>query len=321
MQSTGDKINSMKEQYVRLEKIGEGTYATVHRARNLHTNQLVALKDIFVNPDEGCPSTALREIALLKDLGTHPNIVKLLDVLHEPDGTALSLVFEYCEEDLKMYMDGMAKKRERIPIADIRRFTFQMVSGLTACHSHGIIHRDLKPQNLLIKSLGAGQVLKLGDFGLARGTGIPVPGYSSEVVTLWYRAPELLLGASGYGGAVDMWAVGCIVAEMFRSGSPLLPGKNTGDQLAKMFSVLGPPTPQEWMELEAVVGKQLIGKEYPRGSMLNGPTPQNLHLGTHDAPQNATMALDFCRGCLQYSPGRRFTANQAMSHPFLNIYL
>lgn len=296
---------------MQLEKIGEGTYATVHKGRHLRTNQLVALKDIFVNPEEGCPSTALREIALLKELGHHPHIVRLLEVLHDQTDQqiGLTLVFEYCQEDLKMLMDG-ASKTGGLSLALVKTLTRHLVSGLVACHQHGIIHRDLKPQNLLIKRDPSSVCLKLGDFGLARGTGIPVPGYSHEVVTLWYRAPELLLGASHYGPSVDMWAVGCIVAEMLRGGQPLIAGKHASDQLQRTFAVLGPPSPQEWTELEAVVGRELVGPEYPRGSINNGPTAGTILVHDHDA-------IDFCRGCLQYSPGRRLTAQQALQHSFL----
>lgn len=305
--------SSLPEQYIRLDKIGEGTYATVHRARDIQTNHLVALKDIFISTEEGCPSTALREIALLKDLAPHPNIVRLLNVLHAPDGASLTLVFEHCEEDLKQYMDRM---KGRLPLEEIAALARQLVIGVAACHSKGIIHRDLKPQNLLIQRIKSGAILKLADFGLARGTGIPVAQYSHEVVTLWYRAPELLLGAGKYGGEIDMWAIGCIVAEMLRGGQPIVPGKSAGDQLSLTWRILGAPTIFEANDLEHAVGRQLGKEECPRAlheSLVNGPTAALLHANT---PAHAA-AIDFCRGCLQYSPARRLTAQEALVHPFL----
>ncbi len=162
------------------------------------------------------PSSALREICLLKEL-KHRNIIRLLDVLHGEN--KLTLVFEYCDQDLKKYFDSC---NGEIDPDTVRSFMQQLLRGLSFCHNHNVLHRDLKPQNLLINKNGE---LKLADFGLARAFGIPVKCYSAEVVTLWYRPPDVLFGAKIYNTSIDQWSAGCIFAEMANGGRPLFPGK------------------------------------------------------------------------------------------------
>nr|XP_054767517.1 cyclin-dependent-like kinase 5 [Lytechinus pictus] len=192
------------QKYERLEKIGEGTYGTVFKAKNRDTQEIVALKRVRLDDDdEGVPSSALREICLLKEL-KHKNIVQLYDVLHSEK--KLTLVFEYCDQDLKKYFDTC---NGEIDPDTVKSFMYQLLRGLAFCHSHHVLHRDLKPQNLLINKNGE---LKLADFGLARAFGIPVRCYSAEVVTLWYRPPDVLFGAKVYTTSIDMWSAGCIFA-------------------------------------------------------------------------------------------------------------
>lgn len=167
------------QKYEKLEKIGEGTYGTVFKGKNRETQEIVALKRVRLDDDdEGVPSSALREICLLKEL-KHKNIVRLSDVLHSEK--KLTLVFEHCDQDLKKYFDSL---NGEIDSALVKSFMYQLLRGLAFCHSHNVLHRDLKPQNLLINENGE---LKLADFGLARAFGIPVRCYSAEVVTLWYE--------------------------------------------------------------------------------------------------------------------------------------
>merc|ERR1712023_606487 len=185
--------------------------------------------------DEGIPSTAIREISILKEL-QHPNIVRLHDVIHTEK--KLTLVFEYLDQDLKKFLDSS----DGLDAFTIKSSLFQLLRGVSFCHDHRVLHRDLKPQNLLINREGA---LKLADFGLARAFGIPVRSYTHEVVTLWYRAPDVLLGSRKYSTPVDIWSVGCIFAEMV-SGRPLFPGNTDQDQLQKIFKVLGTPNETMW---------------------------------------------------------------------------
>jgi cyclin-dependent kinase len=194
------------ERYQKMEKIGEGTYGVVYKAKDRVTGEIVALKKIRLEAeDEGIPSTAIREISLLKEL-QHPNIVRLYDVVHTE--RKLTLVFEFLDQDLKKYLDVVESGLD-LPI--LKSFLFQLLTGVAYCHHHRVLHRDLKPPNLLINREGQ---LKLADFGLARAFGIPVRSYTHEVVTLWYRAPDVLMGSRKYSTPVDIWSIGCIFAEM-----------------------------------------------------------------------------------------------------------
>jgi len=161
------------DRYQKLEKIGEGTYGVVYKAKDRVTGEIIALKKIRLEAeDEGIPSTAIREISLLKEL-QHPNIVRLYDVVHTEK--KLTLVFEYLDQDLKKYLDVCDGGLEP---GIMKSFLFQLLRGVAYCHHHRVLHRDLKPQNLLINREGE---LKLADFGLARAFGIPVRSYTHEL--------------------------------------------------------------------------------------------------------------------------------------------
>lgn len=225
------------DRYQKIDKLGEGTYGIVYKAQNKVTGEVVALKRIRLdNEEEGIPCTAVREISLLRELH-HPNIVKLLDILHTEK--KLTLVFEYLESDLKKYLDSAnpppAEGQVVTKLGDefmelVKGFLYQLLQGVNFCHNHLVLHRDLKPQNLLVSRKGE---LKIADFGLARSFGAPVRFYSTEVVTLWYRAPDVLLGNKFYSTSIDIWSVGCIFAEMI-NGKPLFPGSNMRDQLLRI---------------------------------------------------------------------------------------
>lgn len=194
------------EKFTKIEKIGEGTYGIVYKARHKKTGELVALKRIRLDTDsEGVPSTALREISLLKEL-KHPNVVQLKEVVHVEK--ILYLVFEYLNQDLKKFMETVEGE---ISMPLIKSYLQQLLEGIEFCHTNRILHRDLKPQNLLIDLYGH---IKLADFGLARSFGLPTRSFTHEVVTLWYRAPEILLGSKFYTASVDVWSLGCIFGEM-----------------------------------------------------------------------------------------------------------
>lgn len=293
------------ERYSKLEKVGEGTYGVVYKARDVTNNEVVALKKIRLEADdEGVPSTAIREISLLKEL-KDDNIVKLLDIVHADN--KLYLVFEFLDVDLKRYMDQSNKEVPGFSLSldIVKKFTHQLSSGLLYCHSHRILHRDLKPQNLLINKHNN---LKLADFGLARAFGIPMRTYTHEVVTLWYRAPEVLLGSRHYSTGVDMWSVGCIFAEMVLKGMPLFPGDSEIDQIFKIFRILGTPNEENWPGV-----RQL--PDY-KGTFPQWSTQDLARI----VPELDEDGIDFLTQMLTYDSAKRISAKRALIHPYFADY-
>lgn len=202
--------------YSKLHVLGAGTYSIVYKGASRLTSKLVALKEIHLEREEGVPFTAIREVSLLKQL-KHCNIITLHDIIYT--SKTLTLVFEYVDRDLSRYMDECDHK---INLNNVRIYLFQLLRALKYCHDRKVLHRDIKPQNILISSLGE---LKLADFGLARAKSFPTKSYTDEVVTLWYRPPDVLLGNVDYGTCIDMWGVGCIFFEMI-AGFTLFSGKS-----------------------------------------------------------------------------------------------
>jgi len=295
------------ENFQKIEKIGEGTYGIVYKARDKITSQYVALKKIRLESEtEGVPSTAIREISLLKEL-EHPGVVQLLDVVHAE--TVLYLVFEYLDKDLKKLMDDYAAlKREEgisntgLPEPLVKSYLRQLLEGIAYCHKHRVLHRDLKPQNLLIDSHG---LIKLADFGLARAFGLPVRPYTHEVVTLWYRAPEVLLGAKFYSTAVDTWSLGCIFAEML-TRRPLFPGDSEIDQLFRIFRVLGTPTEATWPGVSSLPDYKPV---FPRWEAQD--------ISQALPPDVSPGGQDLLHQILVYNPAGRISAKQALQHQYL----
>ncbi|KAD4982707.1 hypothetical protein E3N88_19378 [Mikania micrantha] len=285
------------EQYEKVEKIGEGTYGVVYKARDKVTNETIALKKIRLEQeDEGVPSTAIREISLLKEM-QHGNIVRLQDVVHSDK--RLYLVFEYLDLDLKKHMDSCPEfsKDPRL----VKKFLYQILRGIAYCHSHRVLHRDLKPQNLLIDRRT--NALKLADFGLARAFGIPVRTFTHEVVTLWYRAPEILLGSRHYSTPVDVWSVGCIFAEMVNQ-RPLFPGDSEIDELFKIFRIMGTPNEDTW---PGVTSLPDFKSAFPKWSSKDLATV---------VPNLEKTGLDLLRKMLCLDPSRRITARTALEHEY-----
>ena len=242
MKPEAESIESKREhgRFDKLEKLGEGTYGIVYKAKDLQKNTIVALKKIRLeNEDEGMPSTAMREIAILKELN-HPSIVSLMDVIYLPSEKKLTLVFEYLEYDLKKYIKSLTSPLESNLIQSYMR---QLLEGIVHCHNRRIIHRDLKPQNLLIDPKQG--KLKIADFGLARAFSVPIRTLTHEIETLWYRAPEVLLGQKEYSLGVDMWAIGCIFAELHEQKT-LFQGDSEIDQIFRIFQFHGTPTEATW---------------------------------------------------------------------------
>ncbi|XP_060050110.1 cyclin-dependent kinase 15 isoform X2 [Erinaceus europaeus] len=286
--------------YLNLEKLGEGSYATVYKGISRINGQLVALKVISMNAEEGVPFTAIREASLLKGL-KHANIVLLHDIIHTKE--TLTFVFEYMHTDLAQYM---LQHPGGLHPHNVRLFMFQLLRGLAFIHHQHVLHRDLKPQNLLISHLGE---LKLADFGLARAKSVPSQTYSSEVVTLWYRPPDALLGATEYSSELDMWGAGCIFIEMFQ-GQPLFPGvSNILEQLEKIWEVLGVPTEDTWP------GVSKLPNYNPEWFPL--PKPQSLQ-NVWNRLGRVPEAEDLASQMLKGFPRDRVSAQEALAHDYFS---
>uniref|UniRef100_A0AC11EAV9 Cyclin dependent kinase 7 n=3 Tax=Bovidae TaxID=9895 RepID=A0AC11EAV9_SHEEP len=255
-------VKSRAKRYEKLDFLGEGQFATVYKARDKNTNQIVAIKKIKLGhrseAKDGINRTALREIKLLQEL-SHPNIIGLLDAFGHKSN--ISLVFDFMETDLE----------------------------------------DLKPNNLLLDENG---VLKLADFGLAKSFGSPSRAYTHQVVTRWYRAPELLFGARMYGVGVDMWAVGCILAELLLR-VPFLPGDSDLDQLTRIFETLGTPTEEQWPDM-CSLPDFVTFKSFP------GIPLQHIFIAAGDD------LLDLIQGLFLFNPCTRITATQALKTKYFS---
>jgi len=301
MEGTKEKVLAKGSQlvlkYQVLEKLGEGTYGVVYKAKDRVTGKTVALKKIRLDAeDEGVPATSIREISLLKELD-HPNIVRLEDVVHVKN--RLCLIFEFIDYDLKKYIDSV--KSSINPIL-VKSYVYQLLRSLYFCHTRRILHRDLKPQNLLIDKKG---ILKLADFGLGRAFSIPLRNYTHEVVTLWYRAPEILLGCKSYSTPIDMWSVGCIFAELV-TRKPLFPGDSEIDELFKIFRVLGTPTEATWPEIVTFPDYKATFPHWGKMRLED------------IVPGLDVSGYDLLSQMLTYQPRKRISAKRALQHSYFD---
>lgn len=294
------------ENYDKLNDIEEGAYGWVARAKEIKTGRVVALKRLKIDPNDrvGLPETGLREIQILKDC-RHRNIVDLYEVVVGDDTSRIEnifLVLEFLEHDLKSVLEDMP---EPFLASEIKTLLLQLASGVKYLHDEWILHRDLKTSNLLLNNRGQ---LKIADFGMARYVGDPPPPKLTQlVVTLWYRSPELLLGAKTYGAAVDMWSVGCIFGELL-TREPLLQGSNEVDELTKIFELCGTPTDESWPGYRRLPNARSL-KLPPRSSSTAALIRAKFPLLTQ-----AGSAL--LSGLLSLNPDARPSAKQMLQHEY-----
>jgi len=289
--------------YEVLEQLGKGTYGSVVRAINTKTKEDVAIKKIKLDVEtEGIPATALREIAILKHF-QHQNIVKLQH-LSLCDKKIL-LCLEYLEYDLKKFWDMNFKGEEKVKIELVKSILYQIIRGTDFLHSKKILHRDLKPQNILVdKNIK----IKLADFGLSRTYSIPIRPYTKEVLTLWYRAPELILGAEYYSTGIDVWSIGCIFAELLLK-KPLFVGDSEISQLFKIFEVFGNPTEDSLPGYKTFPYFKSEFPFYDRGT------------GLEERLKNTVInkeGIDLISKMLVYNPSKRISCREALKHSFFN---
>ncbi|XP_009861642.2 cyclin-dependent kinase 10 [Ciona intestinalis] len=280
--------------FEKLNRIGEGTYGIVYRARDKVSKDIVALKKVRTeNEKEGISISSIREITLLLNL-KHKNIVELKEVVVGQRLDSIFLVMEYCEQDLANLLDNMTTPFSE---AQVKCITLQLLRGLAFLHESFIIHRDLKVSNLLMTD---GGVLKIADFGLARLYSIPQTSMTPRVVTLWYRAPELLFGATKYTKSVDTWAAGCILAELL-AHKPIFPGKSEIEMIELLIQMLGSPSEEIWpgfSELPAI--KTIYLKKQPYNNLK------------HRFPWVSEAGLRLLNLMLLYNPAKRISAQDCI---------
>ena len=328
------------DRYEKIGRLGEGTYGVVYKARERRAagsagggNKIVALKRCIPHHQEsdGFPTTALREINALRVCRSHPNIVRLEETVavSKPrsgggGGGGVFLVFEYCEHDLSVLVDSYYRKHRQSPFTQsaVKTLMRQLLGALDFVHSHHLIHRDVKLSNLLYKSNEG--MLKLADFGLSRPypsaaagkyhdalVGSPPP-LTPNVASLWYRPPELLFGgsrgSSSYTQAIDVWAAGCVLAELLR-GLPLADGKDEIDQIRKIVDCVGVPKVEDWPGL------------------ADAPAVRDgtIDLAAMTSPRKlldyfcylSVSGLSLITALLEYNPSKRWTASQALECEYL----
>ncbi|KAL0132944.1 hypothetical protein PUN28_000585 [Cardiocondyla obscurior] len=294
------------EEFQCLNRIEEGTYGVVYRARDKRTDEIVALKRLKMEKEkDGFPITSLREInTLLK--AQHPNIVTVREIVVGSNMDKIFIVMDYVEHDLKSLMETIKQKKQVFIPGEVKCLMQQLLRAVAHLHDNWILHRDLKTSNLLLSHRG---ILKVGDFGLAREYGSPLRQYTPVVVTLWYRAPELLLCdkecAGIYSTPIDMWSVGCIFAELLRM-EPLFPGKSEIDQLNKIFKELGTPSERIWPGYAKLpIAQKIPFAHYPVNNLR-----QRFSLSLSD------LGIELLNKFLTYDPRQRVTAEDALSHGY-----
>lgn len=290
--------------YEDLSEIGQGSSGVVFKARDLaNDGRFVAIKKfkVHLNDEGGVPASILREIGALRQLGLygHENVIKLLDICNGPrlereKQLLLYIVFEHMEMDLAEYLEKCPPPG--VPPERISHLMKQLLSGVDFLHTHRIIHRDLKPQNLLVNANGD---LKIADFGLAK-LYEERTAMTSVVVTLWYRAPEVLLGGS-YATPLDLWSCGCVMAEMYLRG-PLFKGETEVDQLKRIISVIGTPSESEW-PTDTEIARKFCGV-FPKRRF------KEVIKDLCDAGEELLDSL------LKFNPTKRLNALEALNHRY-----
>lgn len=285
--------------YKRVSQIGEGTYGKVYKAINTQTQKMVALKRLRMEAErDGFPITAMREIKLLQGL-RHPSIVSLLEMMVEK--SQVYMVFEYLEHDLAGIFSHPTLTFNH---GHIKYMFKQLVEGLAYMHRRGILHRDIKGSNILLSNSGS---VKIADFGLARSVDLLNADalYTNRVITLWYRPPELLLGETKYNGSVDMWGLGCILAEFFVRKA-LFQGHDEIGQLKAIYSVLGTPIENGWPEAASLPWYQLVPPREPRASQFTAKLGDRI----------PTSAQKLIQRMLALNPKHRITADETLADEY-----
>ena len=279
--------------------VGNGSFGVVFQATCLETAETVAIKKVL--QDKRFKN---RELQIMKVVD-HPNVVKLKQCFYsttEKDETFLHLVLEYVPDTVYRISKSYSKNNQRMPTVFVKLYAYQMLRALGHIHKYGICHRDVKPQNLLVDA-DAG-ALKLCDFGSAKALARGEPNIS-YICSRYYRAPELIFGATDYTSAIDVWSVGCVLAELLL-GSPMFPGESGVDQLVEIIKVLGTPSREEIRAMNPNYTEFKFPqiKAHPWSKVFSKRLPQD--------------AVDLVARLLQYAPNKRCAAHEALTHPFFD---
>ena len=296
--------------YEIIKDLGGGSYGTVYEGINKKTSEKVAIKKLKQKMDSWDDCMNQNEVYFLRKLN-HPNIIKLIEVIREPNSD-ISFVFEFCECNLYEYITTHLKRKKAIQEDKIQNIIYNIARGLSYMHSENIMHRDLKPENILI-SLNDIHIMnntikiKIADFGAAK----EIPEFKNEalteyICTRWYRAPECALRSKNYDEKIDIWALGCIMAELY-SLKPLFPGQSEFDQIDKIVRILGTPSYEEWPE-----GYRLMENLNMKFPQYNRKNLKNILFDICDE------AIDFLEYIFQYDSGKRPSANDLLKHPYLS---
>jgi mitogen-activated protein kinase 15 len=302
-----------------LQKLGKGAYGIVWRAQSKQTKEVVALKkifDAFQNATDA--QRTFREIHLLREMSSHEHIIRLHSVLKADNDRDIYLIFEYMETDLH------AAIRANI-LQEIHKqyILWQSLKALKYMHSAELLHRDMKPSNLLLNS---DCLMKVADFGLARSlraspaTGAmldstdPPQPLTDYVATRWYRAPEILLGSTRYGKAVDMWSLGCIFGEIL-GGKPIFQGSSTLNQLELICEVMGRPSDEEIEAMKSPFAQTMLDNLKPESTSKLPGSWAVIY------PKASAEAIDLLNKLMQWHPGKRLTAREGMSHPYCRRFI
>eukprot|EP00900_Chrysochromulina_parva_P011284 jgi/Chrpa1/20156/Chrysochromulina_OHIO_Genome00000612-RA len=301
------------DKFEKIAKLDEGTYGVVYKARERDTGDIVALKQIKMNHagSEGFPPTALRELNILLSL-KHPHVINTREMVVGDTLDKIFMVMDFMEHDVKQLMAAM---RSPFTEAEVKRLMLDLTSALAYCHDRWVFHRDLKTSNLLMNNRGE---VAICDFGLARYYHEPLKTYSPTVVTLWYRAPEVLLADGGrgekttYGPAVDVWSLGCIFAELVLR-APLLNGQGEIDQVKRIFELLGTPDEETWPGCTAL---HFLRKYPQRRQPFNRLRDKFKRATFTSATALSEAGLDLMLKMLTLDPNQRLSAREALNHPY-----
>eukprot|EP00930_Biecheleria_cincta_P059161 TRINITY_DN44916_c0_g1_i1.p1 TRINITY_DN44916_c0_g1~~TRINITY_DN44916_c0_g1_i1.p1 ORF type:complete len:467 (+),score=82.27 TRINITY_DN44916_c0_g1_i1:67-1467(+) len=316
---------SLQDRYQKLEKIGEGSCGVVFRCRDRDTGRIVAIKKVRFSYDGeggewledgnednavaeevattrrvfGAPAAVLREVSLLRSLGDHRHVVKLL-ATHVDASGRLFMVLEFVERDLRRHMDDAG----RLHPLQAKRYAFQLLSALEHCHAHRVVHRDIKPQNVLVSS--ETDEAKLCDFSLARQHVVNSELKTKKVASLWYRSPEIFLGGVVSGIALDIWSLGCVLAEML-THTPTFPGTSEIQMLFLQFQLLGTPTEHSWPDASKL---PYWSEKFPRFQVRSGAAALSHATGSDGVSANLLAAMLCC------NPEHRQSASVLLSHAY-----